>query len=174
MQHISNAELMNNLNAYLPLCILKVNPLDLPESKRFLKQNLLCYLLVWLFIQANMIDPVEALVEVITETALTFAFIAIILSLNKTMHLYVQITTAVLFCENIVAVVSVPVMVWLTASNNIVSYLLLATLIIWCVVMITFVIKKVVAISFIAGLAISLFYFFSTYVGAYGFILLLF
>lgn len=165
---------MNSLNAYLPLCILKTNPLDLPKSIRFLKQNLVCYLLVWLFIQANMIDPIEALIEVITETTLTFVFIAIILVLNKTMHLYVQITAAILFCENIVAFASVPVVIWLTASDNIISYILLGLLILWCIVMVTFVIKKVVSVSIIASLAISLFYFFSTYIGAYGFILLLF
>ena len=165
---------MNTFKLYLPLCWLKVNPLDLPRSVEFLKQNFWFYFIVELFIQANMIDPSEAFFEVIVETTLTFAFVGLILFLNKSTHLFVQIITAVLFCENVVAFFGVPVVIWLTVSESLISYYLFGLLIFWDFILITFIIKKVLSINTAASLTISFFYFVMTYVGAYSLTLLLF
>ncbi len=158
---------MNTFKTFLPLCWLKTNPLDLPKASLFLKQNLMFYFVVELFIQANMIDPSEAVFEVIIETALTLAFVAVILFLNKTMHLYVQIATAVLFCENVIAFFGVPVVVWLTVTEDSLSYYLLGLLVLWDFILITYIVKKVLSINTAASLAISFFYFAMTYAGAY-------
>ena len=165
---------MNTFKLYLPLCWLKVNPLDLPRSVEFLKQNFWFYFIVELFIQANMIDPSEAFFEVIVETLLTFGFVWLILFLNKSTHLFVQIITAVLFCENVVAFFGVPVVIWLTVSESMISYYLFGLLIFWDFVLITYIIKKVLSINTAASLTISFFYFVMTYVGAYSLTLLLF
>lgn len=165
---------MNTFKLYLPLCWLKVNPLDLPRSVEFLKQNFWFYFIVELFIQANMIDPSEAFFEVIVETALTFGFVGLILFLNKSTHLFVQIITAVLFCENVVALFGVPIVIWLTVSESVISYYLFGLLIFWDFILITFIIKKVLSINTAASLTISFFYFLMTYVGAYSLTLLLF
>jgi len=158
---------MDTFKYYLPLCWFQVNPLDLPKSHLFLKQNLLFYFVVELFIQANMIDPTEAFFEVIIETSLTVGFVVLILFFNKTTHLFVQILTAVLFCENVIAFFGVPVVVWLTVTDDILSYYLLGLLIFWDFVLITYIVKKVLAINTAASLAISFFYFVMTYAGAY-------
>jgi len=165
---------MNLFKVYLPLCYLKINPLDLPKSVAFFKQNLWFYFVLELFIQANMIDPYEAFFEVVIETTLTLAFVGLILFLNKSMHLYAQIATAVLFCENIVAFFGVPVVIWLTVSESILSYYLLGLLVLWDFVLITYIIKHVLGINMAASLTISFFYFLMTYFGAYGVTLLLF
>ncbi len=165
---------MNTIKQYLPLVCFKVNPVDLPSSKDFLKQNLFFYFIVELFIQANMIDPTEAFVEVIIETSLTLAFIWLILLLNSNSHLYVKIASAVLFCENIVAIFGVPVVIWLTVSEDLLSYYMMAGLILWDFALITFILKKVLSINTAASLTISFFYFMMTYVGAYGVTLILF
>lgn len=165
---------MTNFKLYFPICWLKVNPLDLPSSITFLKQNFWFYFVVELFIQANMIDPFEAFFEVVIETSLTCAFVAIILLFNKTRHLYVQILTAVLFCENVVAFFGVPIVVWLTVSENVFSYYIFGLLILWDFVLITHIIKHVMGTSLAASLVVSLFYFLLTYIGAYGITLALF
>jgi len=165
---------MNLVKLYLPLCWLKLNPLDLPRSVDFFKQNLWFYFIVELFIQANMIDPSEAVFEVVIETGLTMSFVALILFLNKSTHLFVQIATAVLFCENVVAFFGVPVVIWLTVSESIFSYYLMGFLVIWDFILITYIIKSILSINLAASLTISFFYFIMTYLGAYGMTLLLF
>ncbi len=165
---------MNIFKQYFPLTLLKVNPLDLPQSVPFFKHNLWFYFVVELFIQANMIDPSEAFFEVILETCLTLMFVGFILFLNKSTHLFVQIATAVLFCENVVAFFGVPVVIWLTVSESILSYYLMGLLILWDFVLITYIVRCVLSINMAASLTISFFYFMMTYFGAYGITLLLF
>jgi len=165
---------MNIFKLYLPICFLKANPLDLPESMTFFKQNLWFYFIVELFIQANMIDPSEAFFEVVIETGLTLCFVGLILFLNKSTHLYIQIVTTVLFCENVVAFFGVPVVIWLTVSESILSYYLFALLILWDFVLITYILKSILSINMAASLSISFFYFIMTYFGAYALTLLLF
>ncbi len=165
---------MDTFKLYLPLCWLNSNPVDLPRSTRFLNQNLVFYFILELFIQANMIDPFEALFEVLIETILTLSFVGLILFLNKTTHLYVQILTAVLFCENIIAFFGVPVVIWLTVTEDTLSYYLMGLLVFWDYILITFIIKKVLLINTAASLTISFFYFGMTYAGAYALTLLLF
>ncbi|MEE9336458.1 MAG: hypothetical protein V3U87_00110 [Methylococcaceae bacterium] len=165
---------MDTFKLYLPLCWLNANPVDLPRSTRFLNQNLVFYFIVELFIQANMIDPFEALFEVLIETTLTISFVGLILFLNKTTHLYVQILTAVLFCENVIAFFGVPVVIWLTVTEDSLSYYLMGLLVLWDFILITYIIKKVLLINTAASLTISFFYFGMTYAGAYALTLLLF
>ncbi len=159
--------MMENFKTYLPLSWLNANPLDLPKSMKFLEFNLMFYFVVELFIQANMIDPSEAFFEVVIETFLTIGFVALILFLNKTSYLFVTILTAVLFCENVIAFFGVPIVIWLTVTEDILSYYLMGFLILWDFVLITYIIKKILSINTAASIAISFFYFMMTYAGAY-------
>jgi hypothetical protein len=166
--------MMDNFKTYLPLCWMGIDPHDVPKSDAFLRQNMIFYFIVELFIQANMIDPWEALFEVIIETSLTLDFVATILLLNKTTHLYVQILTAVLFCENVIALFGVPVIIWLTVTDDMLSYILMGALVFWDYVLITFIVKKILSINVLASLVISFFYFMLTYAGAYSITVMLF
>lgn len=159
---------MDTIREYLPLCWFSANPLDLPRSTRFFRNNLIFYFVVELFIQVNMIDDFEAVFEVILETGLTLAFVGLILFLNKSLHSYIPIASAILFCENVVAVVVVPVMVWLTIAEDELSYIMMILLIIWDFALIAYVCRRALGINKAAGLVVSLFYFACTYGFAYG------
>lgn len=165
---------MSTFKSYLPLCWLGADPLDLPRSDTFFEKNIVFYFFVELFIQANMIDPSEAFFEVVLETTLTMGFVGLILLLNKTTHLYLQILTAVLFCENIVALFGVPVVIWLTVTDDMLSYILMGILVFWDYVLITYIVKKILSINILASLVISFFYFILTYFGAYSITVMLF
>ncbi|WP_333876933.1 hypothetical protein [Methylobacter sp.] len=159
---------MDVLRQYLPLCWLKNNPLELPRSVDFFKQNLLFYFVVEYFMQANMTDdPIESFTEVSIETLLTLIFIGIMLFVNRTLYAYVQVTTAIIFCANIVAVFVVPVLIWLTISEEPLSYYVLSLLLFWDYALVTYIIKQVLSINLFASLVLSLFYFTATYFGAF-------
>jgi hypothetical protein len=159
---------MDNLKHYLLLCQFKLNPLELVRSVSFFKQNLLFYFIIEFFLQANMTDdPFESFAEVSYETFLTLLFIAVMLALNKALYAFIQVATAILFCENVVAVAIVPVLVWLTMTEDLLSYYLLGLLLFWNFALVTYIIKKVLAINTPASAVLSLFYFASTYFGAF-------
>lgn len=159
---------MDVLKQYLPLCWLKNNPLTLPRSVDFFKQNLLFYFVAEYFMQANMTDdPIESFTEVSLETFLTLLFIGIMLFFNRTLYAYVQVTTAIIFCANIIGLFVVPVLIWLTVSEDPLSYYFLSLLLFWDYAVVTYIIKQVLSINLFASLVLALFYFIATYFGAF-------
>ncbi|MGR8979322.1 MAG: hypothetical protein ACU84H_04415 [Gammaproteobacteria bacterium] len=157
------------LRQYLPLCWFRHNPLELTRSPGFFWNNLIFYFLVEYFLQANMTDdPIESFFEVGFETLLTLLFIGIILFFNKTLYGFVQVATALLLAENIVSLFIVPVLIWLTVSDDPLSYYTMALLFLWDFSIVAYIIKKVVAINALASIALALIYFITTYLGAFG------
>ncbi|WP_198245425.1 hypothetical protein [methane-oxidizing endosymbiont of Gigantopelta aegis] len=159
---------MNYLKQYLPLCWFGVNPLDLPISIQFFKQNLFFYFALELFTQANMIETYEAFFEVTIETILTVCFIALALAVNRTFDTFLPVVTAVLFSENVVAVLGLPTMIWLTMTDHEVSYILMFILVVWDFLLVAYVFRKALGINRLASFIVSFFYFFCTYGAAYG------
>jgi hypothetical protein len=156
------------LRQYLPLCWFKHNPLKLTRSMRFFQQNLFFYFIVEYFMQANMTDdPFESFTEVSIETLLTLLFIGLIMRLNKTLDAYIQVTTAILVCANIISLFVIPVLIWLTVTEDLLSYYSLGLLFIWEFTVIAYIFRKTLSINLSASLALSVLYFTVAYLGAF-------
>ena len=164
---------MDILKYYIPLCFFNDNPLKLPRSENFFRCNLIIYYFVELFMQANMIDPWEAFWEVNLETIFTLSFVAIMMILNRNYDRYLQVITAFLVCENVIAIFGIPVIIWLTVTDDLLSYITFSILIFWDFCLVTYIIKQVLNINLAASLAVSCIYFISTYGGAYSLMFLL-
>ena len=159
--------MMDFIKQYLPLCWLKSSPLDLPRSMSFFRQNLLFSFVIEYLMQANMTDdPFESFFEVSIETVLTLLYICLLLFLNGTLYAYLQIATAILFTANIVSVAIIPVMVWLTVSEHPLSYYLLGLLLLWDFAVVAYIMKRTIIVNTAASIALALFYFIATYLGA--------
>jgi hypothetical protein len=159
---------MDILREYLALCWLNNDPLELPRSVGLFKKSLLIYFIVGYLLQANMIDdPFESFYEISLQVILMLAFIGIMLSLNKTLYLYVQVTTAFLFSANIISAFVVPVMVWLTVTEDLYSYYLFSLLLAWYYAIVSYIIKFTMDINVPASLVLALLYFITTYLGAF-------
>jgi len=118
--------------------------------------------------QANMTDdPFESFTEVTIETLLTLIFIGFILHLNKTLYAFIQVTTAILVCANIVSLFVIPVLIWLTVSEDLLSYYSMGLLFIWEFTLIAYIFRKTLSINLAASLALSVFYFSIAYLGAF-------
>jgi len=63
------------LKDYIQLCWFKGYPEDLPTDRRFLWVNLVIYMLLGLFIQANITDPIEAFIQIFVEIFITIIFL---------------------------------------------------------------------------------------------------
>jgi hypothetical protein len=159
---------MDILREYWAVCWLQNDPLELPRSPNLFKNSLALYFAIGYLLQANMIDdPIESLYEIIFQIILMLMFIGIMLLLNKTLYVYVQVTTAFLFSANIISVFVIPVMVWLTVSEDIYSYYLFAVLLAWYYAIVSYIIKYTLDINVPASMVLALFYFIATYLGAF-------
>lgn len=159
---------MDTVREYLALCWLSNDPLELPRSIGLFKKSLFIYFVVGYLLQANMIDdPFESFYEICLQILLMLAFIGIIMFLNKTLYIYVQITTAFIFCANIISLFIIPVMVWLTVSEDLYSYYLFFLLLAWYYAIVTYIFKYTLVINVPASMVLALFYFITTYLGAF-------
>lgn len=159
---------MDTLKHYLPLCWFKLNPLELIRSVSFLKQNIVFYFIVEFFLQANMTDdPLESFYEVTFETILILLFIWLMLSLNRSLYGFIQVSTSVLFCSNAVSFFLIPVLVWLTMAEQTITYYIIGLLLVWDYALVTYIIKRVLALNIAASAVVSLAYAAFTYFGAY-------
>lgn len=159
---------MDILKQYLPLCWLRNNPLELPRSVYFFKQNLLFYFVSEYLMQTNMTDdPLESFTEVSIEIFLTLFFIGVMLFFNRTLYAYVQVATAIIFCANIIGLFVVPVLIWLTVSEVPLSYYFFALLLFWDYAVVTHIIRQVLSVNIFASLVLALFYFTATYFAAF-------
>lgn len=156
------------LRQFIPLCWLKNNPLELTRSTAFFKQNLAFFYIVEYFMQANMTDdPFESFLEVSFETAFTLLFIGFILYLNKTLYAFVQTTTAVLFCTNIVSLFIIPILVWLTLNEYLLRYYILGLLFIWELALVAYIFRQTLTINLSASIALASVYFIIVYMGSF-------
>jgi hypothetical protein len=156
------------LKQYLPLCWLKQNPLKLTRSMSFFKQNLLIYFIVEYFMQTNMTDdPFESFTEVTLQIFLTLVFISFILRINNMLYAFIEVTSSILVCANTVSFFIIPVLIWLTVNEDILSYYCLALLLIWEFIVMAYILKKTLVINSAASLALSALYYIITYLGAF-------
>ncbi|WP_446810344.1 hypothetical protein ACH50O_01775 [Methylomonas sp. 2BW1-5-20] len=159
---------MDIIRHYFPLCWLNVSVLDLPKSTRFFKHNAIFYFIAVFFIQFNMSDDIDTIFEVLLETLLTLGFIALVLLLNRTFNIFIQVASAILFCENVVAIFLIPIVFWVTVAEDTPSYTTLALFLSWDMAIIARIFKDVLQVNTPASLVVSLFYFLTSYGGAYG------
>jgi hypothetical protein len=159
---------MEILREYLALCWLGNDALELPRSESLFRKNLVIYFVIGYLLQANMIDdPLESLYEIVIQIIFMLGFIAIMLILNKTLYVYVQVATAFILTANVVSVFAVPVMVWLTVSEDMYSYYLFFLLLTWYYAIVAYIIKCVLVINIAASMVLALFYFIATFLGAF-------
>jgi hypothetical protein len=159
---------MDILREYLALCWLNNDPLELPRSVSLFKKNLVLYFIIGYLLQANMIDdPVESFYEIVIQVVSMLGFIGIMLSLNKTLYAYVQVTTAFMFSANVISAFVIPVMVWLTVSEDLYSYYLFFLLLAWYYAIVSYIIKCTLVINVPASMVLALLYFIATFLGAF-------
>ena len=156
------------LKQYIPLCWYKNQPLELTRSVNLLKKNLLIYFVIEYFMQANMTDdPFESFTEVSVQIILALLFIALLLRLNKTLYAFVQVTTAIVISSNAISIFVVPVLIWLTVDEGLLSYYCLGILFVWELTVIAYIFRKSLALNTAASLVVSFLYFIITYLGAF-------
>jgi hypothetical protein len=159
---------MEILREYLELCWFSNDPLELPRSVSLFKKNFVIYFIIGYLMLTNMIDdPIEAFYEIVLQMVIMFGFIGFMLFLNKTLYVYVQIMTAFMLSANVISIFLIPVMVWLTVSEDLYSYYLFFTLLTWYYAIVAYIFKLSLVINVPASMVLALFYFIATFLSAF-------
>ena len=163
---------MDKFYQYLHLCFFNVWLEDLPKSVSLLRSALIIYLLSEYFIQVNIgDDPVQAFLETIVETIMTFIFVIVMLLVAKKTSLFLQTYTAFIIIENMLFLSVSPLLVWFDLINELLTpyftMTVISILVIWCLSALSFVIRQIFVISKFASLLLAFSYLSVTYVGTY-------
>ena len=162
---------------YIQLCWLSGYPEDLPTDRKFLWVNLVIYLLLGLFIQANISDPVEAFIQIFIEVLITLLFMGALLLRDSSTYNFERFLTAILVCENFVYALGLPILFWyiLAKGSVFATYPIYfgMALIIWSVVIIAYILKGLFDFNWRTSASLSVFYFILTYFGSFGLLLMI-
>lgn len=165
------------LKDYVQLCWFKGYPEDLQTDRKFLWINLAVYMLLGLFIQANITDPVEAFIQIFVEILITLIFLgALILKDGSTYH-FERFITAILVCENFVYILALPLAFWFifakgTAASVYPIYVGVL-LILWSIAIIAYLFKGLFNFDKQISIILSVAYFLFTYFGSFVLLLMI-
>ncbi len=157
---------------YLKLCFFNVWIEDLPKSTTLLRSAIIIYLFSQFFIQANISDdPIQAFLETIVETILTYVFVMVMLLIGKKTSLFLQTYTAFIITENMLFIAVAPLLVWFDLINELLTpyftISVISILIFWCLATLSYVLRQIFVISKFASFVLAFSYLAVTYVGTY-------
>lgn len=156
---------------YFYLFKFKFNPLESEASKIFFFVNLLIYAgIEFIFIESNMVGWWKAFFQVILETSFTCFFVKIILFLNNSKNIFYPLASAILLCENTIAIIIVTIdYMAIFSSHNSVTIAIIIVFF-WDMLFINSILKNTLLIESKQSLPIYFMYFLTTYGGSYEFI----
>jgi hypothetical protein len=162
---------MEHLKQYISLCWFKGDLDEMPESIPLLKKALIFYVLGGVFVITNMTGFIEAIIEVFLEVFLIFAFVAIVLFFIKDMKQYWKVLTSFFICQDFISIFALPLLIWVTVTDDSWAYYSLAAVMLWGVAIITYINNQIVSLGSFPSFLLSLTFFLGVYGG--GFILML-
>jgi hypothetical protein len=133
--------------------------------------SLVIYMLLGLFIQANITDPIEAFIQIFVEIFITLIFLgALVLKDGSTYH-FERFITAILVCENFVYILALPLAFWFifakgTAASVYPIYIGVL-LILWSIAIIAYLFKGLFNFDKQISIILSVTYFLFTYFGSF-------
>lgn len=158
---------MEILSQYLNLCRFKGNLVDKPRSIKFFQISLIINIVAGYFIEANITDFLDAFIQVALQTILVFVLVFILLFYIKSLNLFIQVVTAFLVCENVLYIIGVPLMVWVTMTDEIVVYFILAAVLFWGMLINAYIVRQLLFFSKGMCLFLSISYYLLVYIGAF-------
>lgn len=160
---------MLNIPHFLALCFFMNVKGGIPKSTQLLNRSLIAHFLLGLTLFALMIDPVEASIQISAKLFLMSFFIFATVLLTKKFDLLIPAFTAIVMCENLIAIVGIPVVIWINMAEQdvYIPFYLSVALVIWGLAVTGFILRQL--LSFKAGLAtiVALLYFLVTDLGAF-------
>jgi hypothetical protein len=165
---------MRLLKNYLMLCWFKNSPVDLQPSRSFIWKNVLFYITVGIIVEANISDPAEATVEIFVETVVTISLILTLLIFTRKLHLFKQLLTALIVCENFILVLGMiteilDVLAQKTEYKDYPIYLG-GALVMWFIAIVGYIMRQMFSFEMLKSTLLALFYFVFTYAGTFIFL----
>lgn len=162
---------MEQLKQYIQLCWFKGEIDEMPESMPLFRKALIFYTVIAIFLQINIKGFIEAFIEVGIEIIMTCFFVAILLHFAKEKQLFWRVLTAYFVCQDFILIFGVPLLMWVTISDDTWAYYTLGIIMLWAISVFSYINNQLVSSGSFVSTMLAVTYFTVVYGG--GFLLLL-
>ncbi len=163
---------MEHLKQYISLCWFKGSLEELPESMPLLYRALIFYVTIGIFVITNMTGFIEAIIQVFIKVVLILLFISIVLFFTKGMKQYLKVLTSYLVCQDLISIFALPLLIWVTVTDDSLAYYSLSAVMLWAVAIIAYINNQIISLGSFPSFLLSLTFFLSVYGGSFVLLLL--
>jgi len=103
---------MNIISLFFNLCLFKVDPSEIPVSRKLLKTTLLLYFILGVVINLINNNGAISVILSVADVAVMLLMVAIALRFKGLQSRYLQVTTALAGAGSCVAIVGIPIIGW--------------------------------------------------------------
>ncbi len=158
---------MEHLKQYISLCWFKGSLDETPESIPLLRKALFFYAAAGIFVITNMTGFVEAIIQVFLKLVLIFLFVAIVLFFTKDWKNYWKILTSYFICQDFISIFALPLLIWVTVTDDSWAYSSLAAVMLWGVAIITYINNQIISLGYFPSFLLSLTFYLGVYGGSF-------
>lgn len=162
---------MIQISHFITLCFFMNNDGELPQSRQLLSTSLITHFFLGLGILALLIDPVEASIQISAKLVFSLFFVLVAVVLARKLSMFVPTMTAIIMCENLIALIGLPVVVWLHISETVViPFYITMALVVWGLAVTGFILRQMFSIKLGSAAIVSVLYFLVADLGSFLFL----
>ena len=161
------SESSNILNQNLKLCFFKGTLVDQVRSVPFLRLALIVNILLGIFVQANITEPLDAFIQIFLQIMVTIIYITLLLYYIKSLNFFVQMLTAILVSQNFLYFIGVPLTIWVTITDELLVYYALGGLLFWGIAIIAYILRQLLFFDVAFSIIMALIFYLIVYGGAF-------
>ena len=160
---------MTQISRFITLCFFMKNHGELPQSRQLLSTSLITHFFLGLIILALTIDPVEASIQISAKLVFSLFFILAAVLLARKFSLLVPAITAIIMCENLIALIGLPVVFWMHMAEEkvFIPFYISVALVVWGLAVTGFILRQLFSIKLGSAVMVSTLYFLVADLGSF-------
>lgn len=159
---------MKQISHFITLCFFMNNNRELPQSRQLLSTSLIVHFFLGLIILALLIDPVEASIQISAKLVFSLFFVMTAVLLARKFSMFVPAITAIIMCENLIALIGLPVVFWMHMTETVViPFYITVALVVWGLAVTGFIVRQLFSIKLGSAAMVSVLYFLVADLGSF-------
>ena len=159
---------MTQISRFITLLFFMKNYEELPQSRQLLTKSLITHFVLGLLILALMLDPVEASIQMSAKLVFSLFFVLVAVLFARKFSLFLPAITAIIMCENLIAIIGLPVVFWMHSVEEVViPFYISVALVVWGLAVTGFILRQLFSIKLGAATAVSVLYFLTADLGSF-------
>lgn len=163
---------MTQVSHFITLCFFLQKNQQMPQPRYLLSASLITHFFLGLMILALLVDPVEASIQISVKMLFSVFFVLTAVIFARKFKKFVPTVTAIIMCENLIAIIGLPLVIWMQFAEEMVflPFYLSLTLLLWGGAVAGFIFRQSFSMKTGTTLIVAFMYFMIANLGSYLFV----